>query len=130
KFRHLTTDDGLPNNKTSYLMKDSRGFIWITTSSGLCRYDGNNIKVFQYDPDDSTSLSDNHIYTNNIIEDTEGYLWIGTANGLNKYDHITGTFKRYKNDPDDPNSIACDFILCLYIDRYGALWIGMASEGD
>ncbi|MCD4683759.1 MAG: hypothetical protein K8R86_10800, partial [Bacteroidales bacterium] len=37
KFRHLTTDDGLPVNKSWVMLKDSRGFIWVGTRGGLCR---------------------------------------------------------------------------------------------
>ncbi len=56
RFRHLTTDDGLPTNWCWQVMKDSQGFIWITTRAGLCRYDGYKVKVLQYDPADSASF--------------------------------------------------------------------------
>ena len=125
RIRHLTTDEGLPTNLTSSVIKDSRGFIWITTRSGLCRYDGINIKVFQNDPADSTSLSDDLIdWPKNIVEDSSGNLWIGTSNGLNRYDPITGTFKRYLHDPNDHNSLSHNSIICLCLDHKGTLWIG------
>ena len=123
KFRHLTTEDGLPINYCFQVLKDSQGFIWISTRAGLCRYDGDNIKVFQYDPLDSTSLSDNRISGYGcMVEDRNGYLWIGTTNGLNKYDPVTETFKRYKHKPDDPGSISNDNIYCVYKDVAGTLW--------
>ncbi|MCK5838522.1 MAG: hypothetical protein KAG99_01680, partial [Bacteroidales bacterium] len=132
-FRHLTSEDGLPTNFIYEVMKDSRGFIWIATrSSGLCRYDGYNIKIYQNDPLDSTSISDNHIgteYKNRIVEDNDGNLWIGTMNGLNKFNPVTETFKRYFHDPEDPGSISKNFILCLHIDPGGTLWIGAGGGG-
>ena len=133
QFRHLTSEDGLPTNFIYEVMKDSRGFIWIATrSSGLCRYDGYNIKVYQNDPSDSTSISDNHIGSeckNRLVEDNDGNLWIATLNGLNKFNPVTETFKRYLHNPEDPGSISKSFIICLHIDRLGTLWVGTGEMG-
>jgi len=130
RFRHLTTDDGLPTNWCYQVMKDSRGFIWITTRAGLCRYDGYNMKVFQYDPADITSLSDNRITKKDcILEDNQGNLWIGTVNGLNRLDPVSGKFTRFKHEPSQPGSISSSRINCLLEDHSGTLWIGTGSEG-
>lgn len=130
RFRHLTSKDGLPSNWCWEVMKDSQGFIWITTRGGLCRYDGNNIKVFQHKPDDSTSLSDNRISKKEcILEDIEGYLWIGTNNGLNRYDPATGKFKRFKHDSLKQGTISNNRVLSLLEDKSNILWIGTASNG-
>ncbi len=123
KFRHLTTDDGMPNNFTYKIIKDSKGFIWITTRGGLCRYDGYNIKVFLYDPGDSTSTS-NSYHKCNMTEDSAGYLWIGSQHGLNRFDPITETFKRYYHDPENPKSLCGNTVHCVYCDRKGTVWIG------
>ena len=40
KFKRLDTRDGLPNSQINCVLRDSRGYIWIATSFGLCRYDG------------------------------------------------------------------------------------------
>jgi len=128
-FRHLTTDDGLPVSYCIEVLKDTRGFIWISTRAGVCRYDGFKMRVFQYDPVDSTSLSDNRISEyNGMEEDTNGYLWIGTHHGLNRYDPVTETFKRYKHNPDDPGSINGDRIYCIFLDHTGNLWIGTGNQ--
>ena len=130
RFRHLTTDEGLPTNWCWQVMKDSRGFIWITTLAGLCRYDGYNMKVFQYDPADSASLSDNRITRKaGILEDKKGNLWIGTFNGLNRYDPVEGKFTRFKYNPSQPGSISSNRITCLLEDKNGRLWIGTGSDG-
>ena len=128
KFRHLTTEDGLPSNYTWSVMQDSRGFMWFTTRAGLCRYDGYNLKVFQYDPSDSTTISD--IYTKSVItEDTNGFIWVGTINGLNKFDPITEKFTRYFRNPDDPHSISSNWMRITYLDRKGIVWIGTDLNG-
>ncbi|MCD4682869.1 MAG: hypothetical protein K8R86_06275, partial [Bacteroidales bacterium] len=128
KFRHLTTEDGLPSNYTWTIIKDSHGFMWISTNAGLCRYDGYDIKVYQYDPADSTSLSHNNVKSN-IVEDKKGYLWMGTLYGLNKFDPYSEKFTRYIHDPDNPWSISNNGVLSLFIDKDEVLWIG-SSNGD
>jgi len=109
-------------------MQDSQGFMWFTTRAGLCRYDGYNVKVFGYDPDDSTSISDLYLKST-ITEDSNGFIWIGTTNGLNKFDPITEKFTRYFHNPDDPHSISSNWIRCTYLDKQGNVWIGTESRG-
>src|SRR4051794_34829349 len=38
--------DGLPHQLAHRLVQDKDGFLWISTSGGLVRYDGNRIQVF------------------------------------------------------------------------------------
>lgn len=45
--RRISTTDGLPTNIVSAIWQDSTGYIWIQTTSGLCRYDG--YRVVQID---------------------------------------------------------------------------------
>ena len=127
KFRHLTSEDGLPNNFCYKIYKDSKGFIWITTRGGLARYDGYNIKSFIYDPDDSTSIS-NDYHKCNVTEDSAGYLWVGSQHGLNRFDPVTETFKRYYPDPEDPKSVSGNIFWCIYCDREGTVWAGGISR--
>ena len=129
KFRHLTTEDGLPTNVANRIIKDAHGMIWITTNAGLCRYDGYDFKTYQYNPDDSNSLSHNNL-SGPIIEDSDGNIWIGTLFGLNKFDPFTETFIRYTPDPDDPGSISSGYIKSLCEDRNGFIWVGTGLNGE
>jgi len=117
RFRHLTADDGFPVNMCYSVLKDTQGFIWITTRSGLCRYDGYKMKVYQYDPLDSTSISDNSISgTQSMVIDHSGNLWISTYESLNRFDAVSETFKRYKPDPKKLGSIKGNVINCVYLE--------------
>ena len=40
RFRSFTIEDGLPNNTINSITSDSLGFIWLSTSNGLARFDG------------------------------------------------------------------------------------------
>ena len=128
KFRHLTNEDGLPTSRVEYIMKDSHGFIWIGTKLGLCRYDGYDYKIYQYDPDDSTSLTHSNTHSN-IFEDIEGFIWMGNNFGLNKYDPVTESFKRFVNDPNDSSSLNSNFVRAILQDHSGNIWVGTIGKG-
>jgi len=124
QFRHITTAQGLSTNTVYVVMKDSLGFMWFSTSMGLCRYDGYNIKVFTSDPNDSTSLSGNYLYAE-PFEDKDGFLWIGTHdNGVSRFNKTNERFTHFKHDPNDPGTIDNNSIWTIYQDRSGVIWIG------
>lgn len=39
--RNYTSADGLAGNFVNQILEDSRGFLWLATSEGLSRFDGN-----------------------------------------------------------------------------------------
>ncbi len=80
-FNHLTIEDGLSQSSVTCILQDRSGFMWFGTQDGLNRYDGYNIKVFKNNPGDSTSLTDNFIFS--ICEDLSGILYIETARFIN-----------------------------------------------
>ena len=60
-FKHLSVEDGLSNSSVFAILQDSRGFMWFGTTNGLNRYDGYNIKIFNHDLQDSSTLSSSFI---------------------------------------------------------------------
>src|SRR4030042_3781428 len=93
-FDHLTTTDGLSQDKIICLLRDQTGFLWIGTETGLNKYDGKNIKIYKHDPDNPNSISNS--FAQALLEDANGVLWIATyGGGLNKFDRITETFTHY-----------------------------------
>lgn len=89
-FRSIDVQQGLSHNQVHCILKDSRGFIWIGTISGLNRFDGYNFKIFRHIPSDSTSLNDNRIQS--IFEGPEGKLWIRTLTTYIVYDPANEKF--------------------------------------
>ena len=127
KFTHLTSNDGLSENRIYSILQDRRGFMWFATQDGLNRYDGNTFVVYKNNPDDPNTLSANLIQ--NLIEDGHGNLWIGTWGGLNKLDPTTERFTHYRYNPDNPNSISGDAIKSIAQDSRGYLWVGTVDDG-
>jgi signal transduction histidine kinase/ligand-binding sensor domain-containing protein/DNA-binding response OmpR family regulator len=92
KFSHIDINNGLSNNQITCIYKDSLGFMWFGTMSGLNRFDGYDFKIFRHDIRDTSSIIDNYITS--IFEDHRGKMWVATRNGYNIYDPITETFNR------------------------------------
>ena len=79
---------GLPSNSVYDIFQDSKGFMWFATGKGLCRYDGNNFKVFASDEQTSKSGSC-------IAEDAFGRIWYSNFDGYLYYVE-NGTLKSLK----------------------------------
>ncbi|MQP24645.1 hypothetical protein GFJ94_06165 [Flavobacterium sp. LMO8] len=77
---HITIDktSGLPSNSVFDIFQDSKGFMWFATGKGLCRYDGNDFKIFTADFQTSKSGSC-------IAEDKYGRIWYENFDGFLYY---------------------------------------------
>src|SRR5690606_6626710 len=92
-FKHYSVENGLSYNSVLTTFQDDHGFLWFGTKDGLNRFDGYTFKVFNHDPKDSTSISNNKTWS--LIE-YKDHLWVGTDNGLNMYDEENETFHLIK----------------------------------
>jgi len=106
QFSRLDINNGLSHNWVTCILKDSKGFMWFGTLSGLNKYDGYKFKVFKHSISDTTSLSDDFIVS--IAEGPDDKLWIKTPNTFNIYDPLkenfirnTAAYLRSINIPDD-----------------------------
>ena len=45
-FRTVDEQDGLVNDLINCIEIDDYGYVWVGCKSGLCRYDGQNFKIF------------------------------------------------------------------------------------
>ena len=75
-FSKLTINNGLSHNQINSILKDTDGFLWFGTTSGLNRYDGYSFKIYRKNPDDSTSLSENNIIS--LFDLPDGKMWVLT----------------------------------------------------
>jgi len=91
-FKSLGNPEGLTSSQITCIMKDSRGFMWFGTPSGLYRYDGYTFRNFQCDPKDGSSLPDSYIKS--VQEALDGNLLINTTSGYCIYNPQNETFER------------------------------------
>ncbi|HKK61212.1 MAG TPA: two-component regulator propeller domain-containing protein, partial [Bacteroidales bacterium] len=124
-FRQLTIQDGLSQGIFRDILQDSRGFVWFATFSGLNRYDGNEVVVYDADGKPG-SLGNQEVFS--LYEDRQQQLWVGTRNHLYAFDEISQKFKKIPTAwKSDANFVIYD----IMEDRSGILWVatnqGIAS---
>ncbi len=125
-FENISVPEGLSNSNVNYMFQDSNGFLWISTADGLNRYDGNSIKIFKNDPNDSTTIPTNDCYA--IAEDADGFIWVGIyGNIIVRFDPRNETFKKYPIETNGVTSIS--FFLSALLDSKGNLWFGSTTHG-
>ena len=115
RFKRLSTADGLSNNWIRCIYKDDIGFMWFGTADGLCRYDGNEFKIYRPKLNNGSSLGD--IGVSDIIKKDANELWVCTHLGVYIYN--------YKNDDIQPFPlIKNSVVLCALEDKEKKLWFG------
>lgn len=105
-FAHVDVTNGLSNNHITGIYKDTRGFMWFGTVSGLNRYDGYQFRVFKHDARDPHSIIDNYI--EQIFEGPGGRMWVESRKrrfnlydpNLDRFDQDYGAYLRGLGLPD------------------------------
>lgn len=124
-FQKLSTKDGLPSNFVSGITTDSKGYLWIATRLGLCRYDG---YTFRKMPEDQLgAVSSICTLTNGTLAAnwSRSGLFIIDSEGQIKTTVDSVQFK----DADPVN----DHFENLFADSQGNLWsssLGLVRRHD
>jgi len=120
QFSRLDINNGLSHNWVTCIMKDSKGFMWFGTLSGLNKYDGAKFKVFKHAISDTTTLNDDFIVS--IAEGPDNKIWVETRNGFNIYDPLKDSFVHdiagYLKSINIPDAN----IIAVKKDRIGNYW--------
>ena len=127
-FNHLTIEDGLSQSSVTCILQDSKGFMWFGTQDGLNRYDGYKFKIFKNDPSNSTSLTDNFIFS--IYENQSGELYIETQSGtLHRYNPGSESFLIVNKDSVNLKNAKVSTVGALLQESSGITWTGGLGSG-
>ena len=126
KFRHLDTRHGLSNSQVNCILQDSRGFVWVCTSFGLCRYDGYRFhNYFSYERDTMT-LRNNRV--DDIQEAYDGKLWLNHGMSYSLYDPVTEKVDRSPAQWLAKQGVTSG-IEKLHIDSQKNFWVKTYDDG-
>lgn len=114
-YRNITIEDGLRSNTVRNVVQDYRGFIWLGTDNGLCRYDGYNVEFYRI----LQTGADQYIST--ICPFPDGML-VGTSHGSFWFNYRTETFSRFI--PQIKSEISS-----FAKDMSGNVWIATKGQG-
>lgn len=95
-IKNLTTEHGLASNIVRWTFQDEKGFIWISTKSGLTRYDGYECR--NYEPSDSIHGYLQGSLLSPPINLKENDLLFTSGKGLVSYSSKQDKFHYYKTE--------------------------------
>ena len=78
----LTISSTLSNMRITSIAEDKDGYVWIGTSRGLNRYNGDDMHQY-FCNDQPNDIPDNRI--NDVFCDSKGQIWITTKNGVARH---------------------------------------------
>lgn len=86
-FHTVNVKDGLADNFVRDIIRDSQGYMWLSTINGLSRYDGYRFK--NYTPSLSGHANDIHL----VRETADHTLWMICEHELLTYDRASDSWK-------------------------------------
>jgi signal transduction histidine kinase/ligand-binding sensor domain-containing protein/DNA-binding response OmpR family regulator len=100
--------------------------MWFGTQDGLNRYDGNEFRVYKYNPDNAFSIGNNVVTS--VMQNDDGIIWVGTANGVYLYNPLYETFSHL--DIKGPNGEWVEgSIRDIAKDKKGNIWLAAFEKG-
>lgn len=87
---------GLADTRINHVAFDSDNFLWVSTSLGLSRFDGQSFTNYTNEPNNPHALSDNHVTF--MHEAPDGTHWVGSSDGLYYFCRTENRFERYAPD--------------------------------
>jgi ligand-binding sensor domain-containing protein len=127
QFSRLDLSNGLSHNQVNAILKDSKGFLWFGTLSGLNRFDGYQFKTFKNDTRDTSSIIDD--FVTGIFELPDHKLYLETRSGPNIYDNVSQRFIRDVKGYLKTININAREIRKIVRDREGNFWFNAAADG-
>ncbi|MFN0204040.1 MAG: two-component regulator propeller domain-containing protein [Bacteroidia bacterium] len=109
--------EGLIQSQVGAIFQDKKGYLWLGTHRGVCRFDGHSFLPF---PKDNSAAG---LWIKTIIEDNLGNIWIGADKGLTWFDG-----GRFHLLPLAENDQSIE-IRALFCDKKNTIWIGTKDAG-
>jgi ligand-binding sensor domain-containing protein/two-component sensor histidine kinase len=125
-FEHLSIAQGLSSNDVTTVLQDHLGFLWIGTSNGLNRYDGQDIVRFFHSYHDSNSIAGDDIIR--LAEINRKYIFIATTRGLSIYNLQTNTFQNSLIQLSPNASTSRHYISTIFQDHLRQIYISFDNQ--
>jgi signal transduction histidine kinase/ligand-binding sensor domain-containing protein/DNA-binding response OmpR family regulator len=127
QFSQLDITNGLSCNQINCIYKDSQGFMWFGTSSGLNRYDGYEFKIYKHRTGDSSSVNNNYI--ERMFPGPGNKLWLYTHLGFSIYDPYDEKFSNNVKGELQKYHIHAIKLTSIKEDNYGRSWFIVSGQG-
>ncbi|NUM70768.1 MAG: hypothetical protein HUU43_07960 [Ignavibacteriaceae bacterium] len=124
RFKTYSINDGLSASRISDIIQDNEGYLWIATSMGVNRFDGEKFKVYKYDRTNINSIFSNNLLS--LLEDGQN-LWLGSSQGITKLNKASGkaiNFRIVRRTGNIEQACQVEKITAASDSDKGFLWLG------
>jgi ligand-binding sensor domain-containing protein len=115
-LRAYGIQNGLAGDSVVHILRDSRGYLWFSTTDGVSRFDGE--RFTSYSTEDG--LPHSRVYQS--LESRDGTYWFATRGGLARFIPGRGEGPAFASVPW--GGAPREAVYALYEDRLGRLWVG------
>jgi ligand-binding sensor domain-containing protein/signal transduction histidine kinase len=113
--RMWQVQNGLPEQVVQAFAQTADRYLWIGTTGGLLRFDGEKFLLF--DRENTPTFRENNVFCLMVARDNS--LWIGMeGGGLLRYRE--GAFRAFSSN----DGLTNDFVRTVQQDSHGQIWIG------
>ncbi len=129
-FAHCQTYD-IPIEKINSCYQDSKGFVWLSYEN-LYRLDGNEIKKYVHNSDNSRAIQESFIQSN-FFEDSLRNIWFCTTNYLYQYIRKKDCFESFQllnegQEEFEINIKETTGYRIIDLDKQGNLWMQISDN--
>ncbi len=123
RWRSFGAAEGLPGNRVWCLLPEADGTIWVGTTDGLARFDGQEFIPWNA----PASLRDATVY--DVRRDPQGVLWACTSRGVARFDGREWTLRYSSKDglPGSAMTTAWDAAWRMWVGTWSGLF---RQEGE
>ncbi len=123
-FTRISREEGLAVSKINCMIKDSRGYYWLSSVGGLQRYDGHRMVTFRNEPGNDLSLPDNNVGC--LMEDRKQRLWLNAGGYPCLYDPSHRSFRKISVEKEGKQTLS---ISSFFQDSKGTIWMIASLDG-
>ena len=120
-FDHYSINQGFHSREAKQAAATKNGMIWLATNDGLARYDSKNFTFYQYNSDDSTSITSN--YCKALLVDKRGWIWVLSGSDLEIFDPVTEKFSHIKSRNEQGEAVPVNGLAFMYDEVKDIIWL-------
>ena len=131
KNQNESPDFSLNDNNITKLYFDPTDILWITTRTGIYKYNPRT-KLVETLKKYTTNVTSFWNYFNDIVQDSKGNIWIANnQRGILKFDGISNDSKLITIEGQNFNREGISDIIITWfcVDRTGIMWFGTVTDG-
>lgn len=121
-YKYIGLAEGLNNQKIYHIQKDKQGYMWFLNQEGIDRYDGKQIKHYNFS--DDSIKQDSRIALNWLYMDSRDVLWvIGQKGRVFRYDSQHDRFELVYIHPELIRNRSQMYLNHGYLDKNDRIWL-------